>query len=118
MSILKVNSIEPANAGSEDYAVARVWSAQFYDGGAGLSDFNVSSYVDLGTDVQVNFSNALTGIDHAVVVNAHRLGTLGTMARFGMASDSTSSSVVCACWTNGGATSAVSMSLCVFGDLA
>lgn len=118
MSTLKVNSIEPVIAGSEDYAVARVWSAQFYDAAAGLSDFNVSSYVDLGTDAKVNFSNALTGVDHAAVVATHRIGTSGTIARFGMSTDSTSSSVVCACFSDAGATSGIAMSLCVFGDLA
>lgn len=67
MSTLKVNSIEPANAGSEDYFVGKAWakfnaaSASFYASG------NMSSATDHGVgQFTYNFSNALADADFSV----------------------------------------------------
>lgn len=61
MSTLKVNSIEPANAGSEDYFLARAW-VDFNGQGtvAVLASGNISSLTDNGTgDYSNNFSTLL-----------------------------------------------------------
>jgi hypothetical protein len=62
MSTIKVNSIEPANAGSEDYFLARAWVNFNGTGTVAIRDSgNVSSLTDNGTgDFTVNFSSALT----------------------------------------------------------
>ena len=50
MSTLAVNSIIPANAGSEDYFLARAWVAYNMSGTAAvLASANVSSLTDQGT---------------------------------------------------------------------
>lgn len=58
MSTIKVNSIEPANAGSEDYFLARAWVN--FDGTGTVAiraSGNVSSIADDGTGLYtVNFS--------------------------------------------------------------
>ena len=61
MSTIKVNSIEPANAGSEDYYLPKAW-VNFNGSGtvAIRQGGNVSSITDLGTaDYDVNLSNAI-----------------------------------------------------------
>lgn len=62
MSTLKVNSIEPANAGSEDYFLARAWVN--FDGTGTISirsDGNVSSLTDNTTgNYTVTFSSSLS----------------------------------------------------------
>ena len=68
MSTIKVNSIEPANAGSEDYFLARAW-VNFNGSGtvAIRGDGNVSSITDNGTgDYTVNFTNALADANFAI----------------------------------------------------
>lgn len=68
MSTLKVNSIEPANAGSEDYFLARAWVN--FDGTGTVAiraDGNVSSLTDNATgDYTINFSAALTDANYAI----------------------------------------------------
>lgn len=61
MSILKVNSIVPANAGSEDYFLARAW-VNFDGATAAINDSaNVSSLTDTAVGRHViNFSNAFS----------------------------------------------------------
>ena len=50
MSILKVNSLQPANAGSEDYFLARAWVDFTGSGTISIQGSgNVSSLTDLGT---------------------------------------------------------------------
>jgi len=118
MSTLKVNSIVPANAGSEDYSLVRAWAAKFYDFGIEGDDFNVSSYTDLGTDVGVTFSASFATAGYAVVCNADRVGLSGTIARFAMAADHTTSGFTAACWTTTPATSTVGMSFSAHGSMA
>lgn len=59
MSTIKVNSIEPANAGSEDYFLARAWANVNCQGTAAIRNSgNVSSMVDQGVgDFTLNFSS-------------------------------------------------------------
>lgn len=61
MSTLKVNSIEPANAGSEDYFLARAWVNFNGQGTVAIrASGNVSSITDYGTGhYGMNFSNAM-----------------------------------------------------------
>lgn len=67
MSILKVNSIEPANAGSEDYFLTKAWVNFNGTGTVAIrADGNVSSITDNGTgDFTVNLSSALTDANFA-----------------------------------------------------
>lgn len=66
MSTIKVNSIEPANAGSEDYFLARAWVNFNGTGTVAIrADGGVSSITDSGTGrYQVNLSPALSS-NHA-----------------------------------------------------
>lgn len=96
MSTLKVNSIEPANAGSEDYFLARAW-VNFNGSGtvAIRADGNVSSITDNGTgDYTVNFSTASADANHATTLTAGDTGSnyLRT-CKFAVGSAYTSSSV-------------------------
>ena len=87
MSTIKVNSIEPANAGSEDYFLARAWVNFNGTGTVAIrADGGVSSITDSGTgDYTVNFTAAMTDINHASSVATNSLdngytvtfGTLG-----------------------------------------
>ena len=66
MSILKVNSIEAATPGSEDYFLNRAW-VNFNGTGtiAIRTDGNVSSLTDRGVGrYTVTYTNALTSADH------------------------------------------------------
>ena len=69
MSTIKVNSIEPANAGSEDYFLARAWVNFNGTGTVATRDSgNVSSLTDNGTgSYNVNFSNAFANLNGASV---------------------------------------------------
>lgn len=66
MSTIKVNSIEPANAGSEDYFLARAWVN--FDGTGTVairSDGNVSSITDLAVgNYTANFSNSFSDANY------------------------------------------------------
>ena len=68
MSTIKVNSIEPANAGSEDYFLARAW-VNFNGSGtvAIRADGNVSSITDNGTgDYTKNLSSSTVDANYCV----------------------------------------------------
>ena len=67
MSTIKVNSIEPANAGSEDYFLARAWVSLDGTGTVSIRDSgNVSSITDNATgDYTANFSTALSGPNYS-----------------------------------------------------
>lgn len=67
MSILKVNSLQPANAGSEDYFLARAWANINQIGTTSIRDSrNVASVTDLGTGkTQVNWSNAAPNANYS-----------------------------------------------------
>ena len=67
MSTIKVNSIEPANAGSEDYFLARAWINFNGTGTVAIRDSgNVSTLTDNGTgSYTVSFSNAMGNANYA-----------------------------------------------------
>ena len=67
MSTLKVNSIEPTNAGSEDYFLARAWVNFNGTGTVAIrAGGNVSSITDYGTgNYGVDFTTALSSSDYA-----------------------------------------------------
>ena len=69
MSTLKVNSIEPANAGSEDYFLARAWVNFNGTGTVAIrADGNVSSVTDNGTgDYTLNFTTNFSDANYATV---------------------------------------------------
>lgn len=71
MSTIKVNSIEPANAGSEDYFLARVWATFTTTTTTTLhADGNVSSLTDNGTgNTTVTFSSSLTSASYSCGIN-------------------------------------------------
>ena len=81
MSTIKVNSIEPANAGSEDYFLARAWVNFNGTGTVAIrADGNVSSLTDYGTgNYGVNFSNAMIDTNFGDFGFAHE-DTAGTAA--------------------------------------
>lgn len=67
MSILKVNSIEPANAGSEDYYLCRAWVTINQTGTQNIrASGNVSSITDSGVGYSgVTFANAMSDADYS-----------------------------------------------------
>lgn len=67
MSTLKVNSIEPANAGSEDYFLARAWVNFNGTGTVAIrADGNISSLTDYTTGTYaINYSSALADANYA-----------------------------------------------------
>ena len=69
MSTIKVNSIEPANAGSEDYFLSRAWVNFNGTGTVAIRDSgNVSSITDSGTaSYGVNFTAAMTDTNFSVL---------------------------------------------------
>lgn len=69
MSTIKVNSIEPANAGSEDYFLARAWVNFNGTGTVAIRDSgNVSSITDNGSgDYTLNYGNALSTANYFFV---------------------------------------------------
>lgn len=81
MSTIKVNSIEPANAGSEDYFLARAWvSFNHATGGTVAADGNVSSITDGGTGIfTVNFSSSLSDANYAWSFGGKRQDDLGNI---------------------------------------
>jgi len=99
-------------------ATVRAWASKFNDSGIEGDDFNVSSYTDLGTDVGVTFSASFATAGYAVVCNADRASFAGTIARFGMSADHTTSGFIAACWSTAGATSTVAMSFSAHGSMA
>lgn len=68
MSILKVNSIEAATPGSEDYFLTRAWATWQMDGVVSIHDSGrVSSITDNGVgDCSVNWSSALSNTNYCV----------------------------------------------------
>lgn len=66
MGVLKVDSIVPANLGSEDYFLGRAWAK--YDMATGLlASANVTSFTDLGVgSPQLNLTNPLNSTSAAV----------------------------------------------------
>lgn len=68
MSTLKVNSIEPANAGSENFALCRVWCNWNMITTTSIRDsFGVSSITDGGTgQTTLSFSNSFANNDYSV----------------------------------------------------
>ncbi len=67
MSTLKVNSIEPANAGSEDFYLSRAWVNFNGTGTVSIrADGNVSSITDNGTGIYtVNFSSGMPSASYS-----------------------------------------------------
>ena len=84
MSTIKVNSIEPANAGSEDYFLARAWVNFNGTGTVAIRDSgNVTSITDNGAgDFTVNLSTASSDANYSVSAAAFRssLGYRGLIA--------------------------------------
>ena len=94
MSTLKVNSITPVTAGSEDYFLSRAWVNFNGTGTVAIrQDGNVSSITDNGTgNFDINFSSTMTDADYSVnagaiqdngsalvaVLRIHRNSTPGT----------------------------------------
>lgn len=72
MSTLKVNSIEPANAGSEDYFLARAWVNFNGTGTVAINaDGNVSSITDNGTgNYTASFSSNISDANYGFFVTA------------------------------------------------
>ena len=68
MSILKVNSIEAATPGSEDYFLTRAWAAfASYPSVSITQDGNVSTITDNGVGhFTVNFASSLPDVGYAV----------------------------------------------------
>jgi hypothetical protein len=65
MSTLKVNSIVPANAGSEDFFLERAHAAVVTDAAGSGATFNQSSITDNGTgDNTHTFSNAFANTNY------------------------------------------------------
>lgn len=77
MSVLAVNSIVPANAGSENYFLARAWANVNGTGTVSIrADGNVSSITDNGTgSYTLNFQNALADANYSVVGMGGDIGT-------------------------------------------
>lgn len=69
MSTLKVNSIQAANAGSEDYFLARAWVNFNGQGTVAIrQDGNVSSITDNGTgNYTVNFSTSIVDANYSFI---------------------------------------------------
>lgn len=69
MSTLKVNSIEPANPGNEDYFLSRSWVNSNGTGTPSIrASGNVSSITDQGTGYyRVNFTTAMPDGNYAVI---------------------------------------------------
>lgn len=67
MSTLKVNSIEPANAGSEDFFLSRAWVNFNGEGAVAIrASGNVSSITDGGSgNYYMNFSSTQTDANYA-----------------------------------------------------
>lgn len=66
MSTLKVNSIEPASAGSENYFLVRAWVTLNSSGTVTiLGDGNISSLTDNGVGlITANFSNSMSSANY------------------------------------------------------
>lgn len=69
MSILKVNSLEPAKKGNETYFVSRAWGSVGFGNNIQLfNDGNVSSVVDMGANkIRVSFRDSLAKPQYAAV---------------------------------------------------
>lgn len=87
MSTIKVNSIEPANAGSEDYFLCKAWVSLNGSGTAAIrGSGNIASVTDNGVgNYTFNFTNALADANYSVVqaatgpVSTHHVhGYIGT----------------------------------------
>ena len=83
MSTIKVNSIEPANAGSEDYFLARAWVNFNGTGTVAIRDSgNVSTLTDNGTGrYTVNLTNVMSSANYASFGSGGdaTLGIVGTI---------------------------------------
>ncbi len=77
MSTLKVNSIEPANAGQEDFYLAKAWVNFDGTGTVAIRDGgNVSSITDNGEgNYTINFTNAFSSSNYS---GFHLSGSLGS----------------------------------------
>ena len=91
MSTIKVNSIEPANAGSEDYFLARAWVNFNGSGTVSIRDSgNVSSITDNGTsDFTTNFTNSFAAASYAISGTARDYPTYSSGVVFGLRGAST-----------------------------
>jgi hypothetical protein len=92
MSTLKVNSITPANAGSEDYFLARAWVNFNGTGTVAIrADGNVSSITDYGSgDYGVNYSSSISDASYAVSGSAGRSNASYMFSKYGLADQTTS----------------------------
>lgn len=72
MSTLKVNSIEPTNAGSEDFFLVRAWASVNQTGVQSINaDGNVSSITDNGLgDTTFNFTTNMVDGNYAFASGA------------------------------------------------
>ena len=75
MSTLKVNSIEPANAGSEDYFLARAWVNFNGTGTVAIrASGNVSSITDNGTgQYTTNFTSPVSDANYSATLGNARV---------------------------------------------
>ena len=65
MSTIKVNSIEPANAGSEDYFLARAYANYDHSTNTLQNSANVSSVTDQALGLwQLSWTNSFSGTDY------------------------------------------------------
>ena len=123
MSTIKVNSIEPANAGSEDYFLARAWVTVNQVGTqAILGSENVSSITDSGTGVtDVSLSNAMANANYSIPTYVYVTGGVGAQHYNAVANSSppTTSTFRLASINNSwNAADGARIGACVMGDLA
>jgi hypothetical protein len=92
MSTLKVNSITPANAGSEDYFLARAWVNFNGTGTVAIrADGNVSSITDNGTgDYGVSYSSGISDASYAISGSAGRSNPSYMFSKHGSVDPTTS----------------------------
>jgi hypothetical protein len=120
MSTIKVNSIEPANAGSEDYFLARAWVNFNGTGTAAIRDSgNVSTLTDNGTgSYTVSFSNAMGNANYAAPYSMSALTTDATSGSGAVINRSTASFQVDTENSGGTNTDMPVNDTAIFGDLA
>ena len=121
MSTIKVNSIEPANAGSEDYFLARAWVNFNGSGTVSVRDSgNVTSITDNGTgDWTLNFTNAFGASDYSVVGSAEYTPTVTALSVVTLRTYATSSVTInTSNSANGARTDPTLVSVLAHGDLA
>ena len=104
MSTLAVNSIIPANAGSEDYFLARSWVNFNGIGTVAIrADGNVSSITDNGLGYfTMNFSTSLSSANYAQIGSGDALGTdTSTLRGYETVKDFKLTSSMRGAWQNG-----------------